>query len=299
MAHQLNEWIKLLRPVQWVKNGFVLAPLLFSRQYHDSGAVKSALIAFAAFCAASSATYIFNDLHDRKEDRRHPTKKNRPLARGTVDTGAAIGLLGSCFGIALGLAGMLGFDFVALVAIFLLINAAYTIKLKHLAILDVLTIAAGFVLRIWAGSAAIDVKPSHWLLLCTIMLSLFLGLTKRRAEMALPGAQNGASRGVLREYSLPFLDQAISMITGVTILCYVLYTVDAATVARFGTHNLVLTVPFVLYGMFRYLYLLYHRGGAEDPTQVAVTDLPMVINLILWVISAWLVIQHGRQDLFL
>jgi 4-hydroxybenzoate polyprenyltransferase len=283
-----------LRPGQWLKNGFVLAPLLFSRQYRDGEQAVRALIAAACFCLLSSAIYIFNDLRDLEEDRRHPVKRHRPLARSAVSKGAAVGLMGAAIGAGLGLAGArLGGWFVLLGLGFVALNAAYTLLLKHLVIVDVLAIAAGFVLRIWAGSVAIDVLPSHWLVLCTVMISLFLGFTKRRAELAVSGGEH--TRLVLRDYSVGFLDQAIAMMTGVTILCYVLYTVDAQTVAMFGSHNLLLTVPFVLYGLFRYLHIAYHQQGGEDPTALAFRDGPLIVGVVLWALTALAVIQYGRD----
>lgn len=286
--------IKLLRPAQWVKNTFVLAPLLFSQKFHNTNACIKTLAAFAVFCAASSAVYIFNDLCDRKEDREHPVKKHRPLASGLIGVAPAIVLLLILAGVAGGGGVLLGKQFLAMLVVFLGVNAAYSLKLKHVVILDVMLISFGFVLRIMAGSFAIGVKPSHWLVLCTAMISLFLGFAKRRTELVSAG-ESPQSRLVLKEYSLGFLDQAIAMMTGITIVCYVLYTIDFQTEAMFGTHDLVLTVPFVVYGLFRYLYLVYHRHQGEDPSLLAMKDPFLLINLVLWVLACFVIIRYATK----
>jgi len=177
------------------------------------------------------------------------------------------------------------------------VNIAYSLAVKHWVILDVMAIAAGFVLRILAGSAAIAVVPSHWLVLCTIMISLFLGFTKRRVELAAVTESGSAprSRIVLKDYSMAFLDQVIAVVTGATIICYALYTVDARTLQVFGTRAMLLTVPSVIYGVFRYLYIIYHLERGQDPTQTLTHDIPTIINLIIWVIISLLVVAYGSQ----
>jgi len=273
--------LQSLRPAQWTKNLFVLAPLLFARRLSDPGAVGAALLAFACFCAAASAVYLFNDLRDRERDRAHPLKRHRPLASGRLAPGAAAAAalllaaaaaagavrLGALFGLALGT--------------YLAVNVLYTLALKRLVILDVMAIAAGFLLRVLAGAAAIAVAVSHWLLLCTGFLALFLGFSKRRHELLLaPGAADG--REVLAHYSPAFLDQMINVVTASTVVCYALYAVDAQTVAKFGSERLILTLPMVLFGIFRYLYLAYQVQDPRSPTEAILTDLPFLGNLLLW-----------------
>ena len=291
--------IAAMRPQQWVKNGFVVAPLLFAHKFNDPAMCFKTLIAVAAFCAISSAIYLFNDLCDRREDQQHPVKKLRPIARGAVTTTEALsfcivltvlGLLGSWY---------LGMRFLLTAVLYTAIHIAYSLGIKHVAILDVMTIAAGFVLRILAGAVAISAPPSHWLVLCTIMISLFLGFTKRRAELVSEELEGVNTRKVLADYSVAFLDQVVSLVTGATIICYALYTVDDRTLKVFGTRAMLLTVPSVMYGMFRYIYLIYHLKKGEDPTRAITRDIPTIINLIIWVILSVLIVSYGnRIDLF-
>jgi len=289
----------VLRPGQWVKNAFVVAPLLFSHLFTDTAMILRTLVAVGSFCAISSAIYVLNDLCDRREDRQHPIKKQRPIASGQLGAKAALVLAVVPAVIGLVAGWWLGGHFLLIAVLYVVVNVAYSLGIKHLAILDVMMIAAGFVLRIFAGAEAIAVKPSHWLVLCTIMISLFLGFTKRRAELVAMGPQKGETRKVLADYSVAFLDQVISLVTGTTIVCYALYSVDGRTVAMFGSQAMLLTVPSVMYGMFRYLYVIYHLKAGQDPTKVITRDIPTVINLVLWVVIAWLVVSYGgRIDLF-
>lgn len=293
--------IAACRPAQWVKNAFVLAPLVFGEKLSELTLVWRALGAVGCFCLVSSAAYVVNDLSDRQEDLRHPVKRLRPIASGAIGTRAALALaviLGAA-----GLAGAAVLDrrFLLVLAIFAVLNVAYSLGLKHVVIVDVMVIAAGFVLRILGGSAAIGVQASHWLVLCTILISFFLGFTKRRAEIVAnhPSPATG-TRPVLQHYSTAFLDQAIAMVTGATIVCYALYTVDERTLALFGSRALLLTVPSVMYGMFRYVYLIYHVKQGEDPTGVVLRDVPMIVNLAVWIVVVLLAIHYGaRWQLFL
>jgi 4-hydroxybenzoate polyprenyltransferase len=294
-TNKVTDLIRLLRPAQWVKNAFVGAPLLFARQYAEPEQWLRTLMAVAGFCAASSAVYIFNDLCDREEDRQHPTKKNRPLASGAVSVNHAAILAFILAILSLTPAVILPVHYLYCVVLYLAISIAYSMGVKHLAILDVMTIAAGFVLRIFAGSIAIGVSASHWVVLCTIMVSTFLGFTKRRAELVGLRDNSANSRIVLREYSVKFLDQVISLVTGATIICYALYTVDSRTLTELGTHSMLLTVPCVMYGMFRYIYLAYHRDEGEDPTQAVLTDVPMLINLFVWILLCYLFVSLGNH----
>lgn len=279
-----------MRPTQWVKNVFVLAPLVFAEQLDDSSLLLRALLAFGSFCAAASTVYLINDLRDREEDRRHPLKKSRPIASGAlrvpVAIGAAVGL--GLLAVASSLA--LGWRFALVLLLYLAINILYSSGLKHVVILDVMAVASGYVLRVIAGGEAVDVAVSHWLLLCTIFLSLFLIFSKRRHELILLADDAAGHRAVLSHYSPTFLDQMTNVVTASTVVSYALYTVDDDTVARFGSDSLVYTVPLVLFGIFRYLYLTYQRHDRRNPTEAIVTDLPSVVNVLLWgILVLWIV----------
>ncbi|MBI5900769.1 MAG: decaprenyl-phosphate phosphoribosyltransferase [Rhodocyclales bacterium] len=264
--------ILLLRPHQWLKNGFVFVGLLFGHAWTDPAKLGQALAAFAAFCLLASAVYVMNDLLDREQDRRHPKKKHRPLAAGTLGPGAAMALGLACLGagaiIAWAWAGSAPWIFFAYVAL----NVGYSLGLKHVVILDVFIIAAGFMLRLLAGTLGIGIAPSQWLLLCGLMLTLFLGFAKRRAELTALQADSAGHRRVLEHYTAPMLDQFIGIAAAGTVISYALYTVSAETVALHGTRALIATVPFVLYGMLRYLWKLHARGGGGDPAQELLRD---------------------------
>jgi len=288
-------YLSALRPVQWIKNGFVLAPLVFSHQFTNWVKCVNTGIAFISFCAISSAIYLFNDICDYREDIQHPVKKHRAVASGAITRQQALWLAVMLTALSLGLGWFAGGRLIGVVAIYALVNVIYSLGIKHVPIVDVMTIAAGFVLRILGGSVAISVAPSHWLVLCTIMISLFLGFTKRRAELISAGQTNSSARIVLKDYSVAFLDQVIAVVTGATIICYALYTVDARTLEVFDTRAMLLTVPSVIYGIFRYLYIAYHLNEAEDPTRAVLSDIPTLINLAIWLIIAVMVVIYGKE----
>ncbi|MGE4189138.1 MAG: decaprenyl-phosphate phosphoribosyltransferase [Thermoanaerobaculia bacterium] len=274
--------LRSLRPAQWVKNLFVLVPLVFAHRADDPTVVRRAVVALLCFCAASSAIYLVNDLRDRDSDRHHPLKRLRPIASGllspAVAAAAAAVLLAGAFLAARGA----GNRFLFALAAYVVLNVLYSLALKRMVILDVMSIAAGFVLRVLAGAVAIDVDVSNWLLLCTTFVALFLGFSKRRHEIAaLPPGTLG-TRAVLEQYSLTFLDQLINVVTASTVVAYSLYTVDPATAARLGTPHLVWTVPLVLFGIFRFLFLLYRSDDARSPTDAILRDPPFLANLALW-----------------
>jgi 4-hydroxybenzoate polyprenyltransferase len=290
--------IRLARPKQWVKNIFVFTALIFAGKVLDKQALIETAIAFVAFGFASSAGYFLNDFRDIEEDRRHPVKRERPLARG--DLPAAVGPVGFlfCAGVALAMSFVLLNPFAgAVVALYLVINLGYSLGLKHLVIIDVLLISAGFVLRIIAGAAALEVMPSTWLILCAVTISLFLGFTKRRAEVVLLGDKASEHRRVLRHYNTAFLDQMISIVTAATVVCYILYTVDSHTVELIGSRLMILSVPLVLYGIFRYLYLVYHADSGGDPTRTIFTDIPLLVTGALWGVLCTVVILFGEEIL--
>ena len=271
-----------MRPRQWTKNVFVLAPLVFSQSLSDPGALARAALAFVAFCMAASAVYLFNDLRDREEDRRHPLKKLRAIASGrvqpaTAGTAAAVLAAG-----ALACGASLGASVAAIVAVYLTLNALYSWGLKAVAILDVLVLSLGFVLRVLGGGEAIGVAVSAWLLLCTIFVSLLLAVAKRRHELILLADGASDQRRVLDHYSPLLLDQMINVVTAGSVLAYALYSISPETVERFQTRYLVYTIPFVLFGIFRFLYLVYQGTSDLNPTESMLKDAPFLLNLALW-----------------
>lgn len=290
LSHPLVAALRLLRPHQWVKNGFVLVGLLFGHAWHDPLKLHQALAAFVAFCLLSSTVYVFNDLLDREADRQHPKKRHRPLAAGALPVNAAIALGSAC------LAGGLALAFTAagsapwVFVTYLLLNSAYSLGAKHVVILDVFIIAAGFMLRLLAGTLGLGIAPSQWLLLCGLMLTLFLGFTKRRAELAAVADDPAAHRRVLEDYSESMLDNFITVTTACTVVSYSLYTVSAETIALHGSNHLMLTVPFVVYGMFRYLFLLHRRGGGGDTARDLLTDPHLIFACAGWLATTLLVL---------
>jgi 4-hydroxybenzoate polyprenyltransferase len=281
---------KELRPQQWVKNLFVLAPLLFSQNLFTPLAVGRALTAFVLFCLASSSVYLLNDIRDREQDRLHPQKRRRPLASGDLSATVASAVMIALLLSALAGAWMISKPLALVLFGYWLINLLYSTWLKHQVILDVFAIASGFVLRVAGGGLAIQVEISHWLFLCTTLLALFLGFSKRRHELELLKAGAQAHREVLADYNPRFLDMMIAIVTASTVMSYALYTVSEDTVRRFHTHALMLTLPFVLYGIFRYLYLIHHKNEGGDPTQSLLADIPMLVNVCLWALTAGVIV---------
>lgn len=280
----VRAYLRLIRPHQWIKNGFVFVGVVFSHGWTERELVMDALTLFAAFCLASSAVYVMNDLADREADRQHPDKRSRPLARGDIGAGAATAL-----SLLLGLAGLGLAASVSLIAFltaagYVVLNMAYSAGGKHVAILDVFMIAGGFMLRILAGTLGIGVAPSKWLLLCGLMLTLFLGFCKRRAEFVAATAVGnpGAQRAALDGYSAALLDRLIAVSVAGAAIGYALYTVDRETVLLHGTDHLILTLPFVLYGLFRYLQLVYSRGGGGDPAWELLRDPHLIAATAGW-----------------
>jgi 4-hydroxybenzoate polyprenyltransferase len=282
-----------LRPRQWVKNLFVFAGVIFSQQLLTPR-IWPALAAFAIFCGLSGAIYLFNDVADRDKDRLHESKRLRPVASGELPLGAAVGfgvlLLAGCLAAAFRLSPSFGLVALAYGALL----TAYSVWLKHVVILDVLTVAAGFVLRAVAGAVAVDVEISGWLLICTILIALFLALGKRRHEYRSLTGDAAAHRPILAEYSEGFLDQMISVVTASTVITYALYTMSPETVAKFHTRLLPLTLPFVLYGIFRYLYLLYRRDLGGNPSDLLVTDRGLLLDALLWMLVTLAIIYGPR-----
>lgn len=269
-------YLRLARPKQWTKNGFVLAGVVFAGEALQVPSVVAALLAFAAFCALSGSVYAANDVLDVEEDRKHPTKRNRPVASGEISQRAATvyAALLALAGLALAFYVNLGTG-VAGVA-YLALQAVYTPVLKHLAILDVMSISAGFVLRALAGVAAIESPISPWLIVCTGLLTLFLGFSKRRHELAVLGDGAVSHRRNLRDYSVEMLDQMMNIMVSATIIAYTLYTFTA-----YESQLMMASIPFVIYGVFRYT-LLVHRNGGGNPDTLLLQDRPLQVALLLW-----------------
>ena len=275
--------LETMRPRQWTKNLFVFAAVVFGQRLYDHGAVIWSVGAFIIFCFLSSSVYIINDIADAEKDREHPTKRERPIASGRLPVAVAlpVSLLLASGSVALSLA--INKSFAAYGLAYLGLNLLYSFGLKHIVILDVLTVAIFFVLRAAAGAAAINVAISHWLLICTLLLALFIALSKRRHELVLLENNASAHRSSLNEYSPYLLDQMIAVATASTLMAYVLYTVDVRTVAEFGSDHLLYTIPFVTFGIFRYLYLIHQKGEGGNPDRIILSDRPFLVNMILWV----------------
>ena len=277
----LKALLKTMRPRQWTKNVFIFAALVFDKQLLNPESFLRTLAGFGLFCLISSSVYIFNDLADVEADRQHPEKKNRPIASGKLSIGAAWAAGIVLVVVTLGLAFFLARGFETVLVLYFLINMAYSKWLKHIPIVDVLVIAAGFVLRVHAGVTLIEVQRfSPWLYVVMTLLALFLGFGKRRAELALLAQGAGSHRKVLEGYTLPLLDQYIMIVSGTTIVAYSLYTFSAPNVPE--NHSMMLTIPFVVYTIFRYLYLIEveHAGGA--PEEILLSDRPFQIAMFLW-----------------
>jgi 4-hydroxybenzoate polyprenyltransferase len=282
--------IRSLRPQEWIKNLLVFAGLVFSGQVDQGPQVLDAVLVFVAFCAISSAGYLFNDIHDVDHDRRHPEKRFRPIAAGELGVGTAA-LAAAVLTAAGILIALLGVDAEAagLVALYGVITVAYTLILKRVVIIDVMTIASLFLLRVIAGAVAVGAQASEFLLLCTAMLALFLGFTKRRQEAMLEGqepagvaAGNPETRPVLEHYSIPFLDQMIAMVTAAAIISYAIYAIDSPKVGS----KMLATAPSVLYGIFRYLYLIYDRRDTRSTAAILTEDPGMLFAGLTWIGSA-------------
>jgi 4-hydroxybenzoate polyprenyltransferase len=290
LAHGL--WVSL-RPRQWVKNLFVFAGVVFAQKLYTPLLPVSVAV-FAIFCALSGAIYLLNDVADRDNDRLHPQKRTRPIASGRLPVPLAVGVAAVL--IAAGLLASLALSWpLAVVALaYAALLIAYSAWLKHVVILDVLIVAFGFVLRAVAGALAIHVEISGWLLICTILIALFLALGKRRHEYLTLGDQAARHRPILAEYSAALLDQMIAVVTASTVTAYALYTMSAETVAKFDTHLLPATLPFVLYGIFRYLYLLYRRQLGGNPSEMFLNDRPLLLNTLLWMLVVLAIIYGPR-----
>lgn len=298
---KIFKFLHLIRVHQWVKNLFVFVPLLFSLHLFDLFYFLQALSAFIVFCFASSAIYVINDIVDIEADRAHPVKKNRPLPAGDISIQIAI-IIASLFLVLVFWTMMyFNYKFIVIVIVFVALNILYSFWLKNIVLLDIFSIAAGFSIRVLAGAFAIQVPISSWLLLTTMFISLFLGVMKRRSELVLvtenlrtneEGSEQKStnSRKVLAHYSLNFADQMATIAATGVIVCYALYSVAPRTVLAFNTERLIYTTPFVVFGVFRFMYLEYISGKGENTTRTLATDIPMIINFLLYVLATIVVI---------
>ena len=270
-----------IRPRQWTKNLLLFAGIIFAAKLGDATRWLEAIAAFAAYCAASGAAYLVNDLRDASHDRAHPIKRARPIARGELSPRRARAFAAALLVVAAALVAPLGFASLAFLAGFVVLQAAYTLRLKHVVLVDVMTIAGLFVVRAGAGAAGVHVRISPWLLLCTALLALFLALAKRRGELVLVGAEATPGRPVLEGYSLALVDQLVSVVAACTVIAYSLYTFTAR-----DSKALMVTIPFVVFGVFRYLLLIHRQDLGEEPEEVLLRDLPILLCIAAWAICA-------------
>ena len=286
----LRALIETLRPQQWVKNGFIFAALIFSQNLTRWDRCRQVLLAALLFCLVSSATYVLNDIFDAEEDRHHPIKKLRPIASGRISAARA-GMVGGMLA-AIGLAGAwrLNHSFFAIIATYLAVNLLYSTFLKRVALLDVFIVASGFLLRVIAGGLVIRVTISPWLIVCTTLLALFIALSKRRHELVLLGRRASDHRANLAGYSPYFLDQLISIVTASTVVTYALYTLSPDVQNKFPGKRLEMTIPFVLFGIFRYLHLIHHHDQGGNPTRSLFTDPVLLSVVLLWSAAVVLIV---------
>ncbi len=279
-----------MRPHQWIKNLFVFAALIFAKKMIYPGKVIIVTIGFIMFCFVSSSIYMINDILDFNEDKKHPVKRNRPIASGKLSKSAAI--VAAVFLALVSFSGAfyLNYYFGIILSLYFLMNIAYSLSLKHKVVIDVIVIALGFVLRVLGGAAVIEVSTSTWLILCTLFASLFFGFCKRRHELVFMESSATGHRKVLEEYSPAFLDQMISVVSALTIMSYALYTVSSETIAKFGTGNLIYTVPFVIYGIFRYFYLVYKKELGGNPTRIILKDKSIITVVFFWMVTCCYII---------
>jgi 4-hydroxybenzoate polyprenyltransferase len=291
-ANRLSDILLAGRPKQWIKNTFVFAALIFAARLGHPADVARTVAAFLLFSVLSSGTYLLNDAADADADRRHPLKRNRPIAAGRISVRLAVTVAVSSLTIGVGLSALLDYR-LGLVALgYVVLMLAYTFALKHLVLIDVFAIAGGFVLRAAAGAAVIHVSISPWLYLCTILLSLFLGFGKRRHELLLLEERAGGHRRNLEEYTGPLLDDLINIVAGATIIAYSLYTFFGSAASR--NHAMMVTIPFVLYGVFRYLLLVNRTDFAGAPEEAVWRDVPLLADLVLWAVTAATVLYFFR-----
>jgi len=290
---KLKTLLEAMRPRQWIKNFFIYAGILFSKNMFDLGMLATVTAGFAAFCLLTGAVYLINDAVDSEEDKKHPEKRNRPIASGRLEIKTALGAATILVILSLIFSFFLSTEFLWVALLYFVVQLGYMFYLKRKVILDVFSVAAGFVLRVIAGAVIIDVEISKWLIVSTIAVSLFLALSKRRHEIETLENDAKSHRKVLDDYDTTYLlDQMISVVTAFTLICYTLYTISPETIEKFGTENLIFTIPFVLYGILRYLYLVHKKGEGGNPEKILVSDKPLLINIILWIIVSGVIIYR-------
>lgn len=279
----MKEFFSLLRIKQWIKNLFVFAPIVFSEKFFNLRFFIPTLIVFFLISFISSGLYMINDVVDAEKDRLHPEKRNRPIASGRINKRFAIFVSSILLILPLFYSYTMGKGLFLILLTYIGLNILYSFYLKRIVILDVMLISANFVLRVFSGSIIFSIPISSWLILCTIFISLFLGFSKRRFELSSLGGNAVNHREVLSLYSIPFLDQMITVVTASTIISYALYTVSNETVKRFG-NGLIYSLPFVIYGIFRYLFIVYVKGKGGDPTKILTEDIPLILDVVLWIL---------------
>lgn len=288
-----------IRPHQWSKNLFIFAPLLFGKKMTDLTAVSYAFLAFAVFCLLASSLYIFNDWFDAEEDRTHPEKRFRPISSGDLPVPVALFCAGILFIAAFGIAAAIGIKFFLLAALYFILIISYCLVLKRLLVLDCMTIAAGFVMRVVGGAIAVQVMPTHWLIVCAFLLALFLAFTKRRQELLTLSENAAEHRHVLGQYSVKYVDRVNNILIGAAIVCYALYTVAPETIERFHTTNLIYGTVFVIYGMLRYMALIEDSANGGNPSKMFLKDKPLLLTVIGWAIyNAVLIYQTPLKEIW-
>lgn len=275
--------LRLIRIPQWIKNSFVLVPLIFSKHFFELQFVLPALLAVITFCFVSSSVYILNDIADREQDKLHPKKKNRPIASGAITVPEAFTVLAIMITLIVSLSAVLELKFIAVIIAFFALNAVYTFYAKHVVLLDIFSIAAGFMLRVIGGAFAIRVEISSWLILTTMFISLFLAVMKRYSEFITMSEEKGSTRRVLENYTVLLLNQMATISAAAVIICYALYTTASRTIEAFHTDKLIYTTPFVVFGIFRYMHLVYKYEQGENTTEIMLHDYPMIATILLYI----------------
>lgn len=287
----LRALLKTMRPKQWTKNVFIFVALVFDHKLFIPELFLRTLAGFVLLCLLSSSVYLINDLADIEKDRQHPRKRHRPLASGQLRPGVAVAAVVGLLGVFGPLSFLLDWEFGLIAAIYVGANLLYSFWLKHVVIVDVLIVALGYLLRAVAGAVLVDSEISPWLYICMTLGALFIGFGKRRGEMVLMQAESSNSRRVLQEYNLPFLDELINLVATATIVAYSLYTFSAENLPQ--NHAMMLTIPFILYGIFRYLYLIHIRGEGGAPDELVFTDRPLLITGVLWAAASVLILYFN------